>query len=98
MFVNAILHQQVPVFCEKETKIHPKGASLIPPKNIRRHPPRNRLRPAAEIGGYKISAYERTTPAGRYPREFPSEFPIEQPSFGQPSSKEDRRDVFHQAC
>jgi hypothetical protein len=34
MFVNAILHQQVPVFCENEAKFYPRELSLIPPRGF----------------------------------------------------------------
>jgi hypothetical protein len=55
MFVNAILDHEVPVFDEKPAKFF-QASSVIPSA-------RSSALQLRSIGGYKISAYERTASA-----------------------------------
>src|SRR5580692_9294538 len=94
MFVNAILHHEVPVFYEKPAKFFPEPA--LEPARI---PPSARFyaRRSMSPDGYKISAYERTASARRHFRELSLEF--ERPPGGDRAAyRKERRDLCQQAA
>jgi hypothetical protein len=67
MFLNAILHHQVPDFCEKKAKFRAGsfGGSFRMLGSV----------PTAAMQGYKISAYERTASTRQRLHEFTAKSP-----------------------